>query len=139
YNHSGQHHRGDARKREPHRARLAATVLAARRCRINVHCLMRGGPCRATGDSEMADRVTSSLSWPSLFRMLVAHLGLTVRLLREPLVPRLIKAVPVLAVLYVMLPLDFVPDFLPVLGQLDDLGVLLLAVEGFTRLCPKEA
>ena len=87
----------------------------------------------------MADRVTSSLSWPSLFRMLVAHLGLTVRLLREPLVPRLIKAVPVLAVLYVILPLDFVPDFLPVLGQLDDLGVLLLAVEGFTRLCPTEA
>jgi uncharacterized membrane protein YkvA (DUF1232 family) len=87
----------------------------------------------------MADRVTSSLSWPSLFRMLVSHLGLTVRLLREPLVPRLIKAVPMLAVLYVIMPLDFVPDFLPVLGQLDDLGVILLAIEGFTRLCPTEA
>jgi len=42
-------------------------------------------------------------------------------------------------VLYVISPLDFVPDFLPVLGQLDDLGVVLLALEGFTRLCPTEA
>src|SRR4029077_11225028 len=86
----------------------------------------------------MAGRVTSLLSWPSLFRTLASYLGLSVRLLREPAVPPLTKALPILAVLYVISPLDFVPDFLPILGQLDDLGVVLLALEGFTRLCPTE-
>jgi uncharacterized membrane protein YkvA (DUF1232 family) len=87
----------------------------------------------------MAGRVTSLFSWPALFRTLVSHVGLTVRLLREPAVPVLTKVLPFLALLYVISPLDFVPDFLPVLGQLDDLGVVLLALEGFTRLCPTEA
>jgi uncharacterized membrane protein YkvA (DUF1232 family) len=64
---------------------------------------------------------------------------LTVRLLREPEVPLLIKALPVLAALYVISPLDFVPDLLPVLGQLDDLGVIVIAVEAFLKLCPAGA
>ena len=74
----------------------------------------------------MSARVTSWLSWPSLVRTLVSHLRLTVRLLREPGVPLLTKAFPILAALYVISPLDFVPDFLPVLGQIDDLGVILI-------------
>jgi uncharacterized membrane protein YkvA (DUF1232 family) len=86
----------------------------------------------------MAGRTTFCLSWPSLLRAFVTHAGLAVRLLREPAVPRLIKTVPILAVLYVISPLDVVPDFLPLLGQLDDLGVALLALEAFTRLCPAE-
>ena len=84
----------------------------------------------------MAAGVTSWLSWPSLLRMLVLHVRLTVRLLREPRLPLLIKALPVLAALYVISPLDFVPDFLLVLGQLDDLGVMLIALEAFLKLCP---
>ena len=87
----------------------------------------------------MAARVTSWLSRPSLLRTLVSHVRLTVRLLREPGVPLLIKALPVLAALYVISPLDFVPDFLPVLGQLDDLGVILIALEAFLKLCPAGA
>lgn len=61
------------------------------------------------------------------------------RLLREPAVPRLVKTLPILAGLYVVFPLDFVPDVLPVLGQLDDLSVLLIALEGFRRVCPTDA
>jgi uncharacterized membrane protein YkvA (DUF1232 family) len=49
------------------------------------------------------------------------------------------KAVPVLAGVYVVSPLDLIPDALPILGQLDDLGVLLLALRLFLRLCPGEA
>jgi uncharacterized membrane protein YkvA (DUF1232 family) len=75
---------------------------------------------------QLSARVTSWLSWPSLVRTLVSHLRLTVRLLREPGVPLLTKAFPILAALYVISPLDFVPDFLPVLGQIDDLGVILI-------------
>ena len=78
-------------------------------------------------------------AFASLLRTLVSHLRLTVRLLREPGVPLLTKALPVLAALYVISPLDFMPDFLPVLGQLDDLGVILIALEAFMKLCPAAA
>ncbi|HEY3043411.1 MAG TPA: YkvA family protein [Vicinamibacterales bacterium] len=84
----------------------------------------------------MALRTTSWLSWPSLARTLVSHVRLTLRLLREPGVPLLTKAVPIVAALYVISPLDFVPDFLPVLGQLDDLGMILIALEAFLNVCP---
>jgi len=87
----------------------------------------------------VAARVTSWLSWPSLVQTLVSHLRLTVRLLREPGVPLLTKACPILAALYVISPLDFIPDFLPVLGQLDDLGVILIALEAFLKLSPAGA
>jgi len=49
------------------------------------------------------------------------------------------KAVPLLALLYVISPVDFVPDFIPGLGQLDDLGIVLAALELFVRLCPGSA
>jgi uncharacterized membrane protein YkvA (DUF1232 family) len=84
----------------------------------------------------MAARVTSWLSSGSLLRTLIAHVRLTVRLLREPGVPLLMKMVPALGAVYLISPIDVVPDFLPVLGQLDDLGVILLALETFLKLCP---
>jgi uncharacterized membrane protein YkvA (DUF1232 family) len=84
----------------------------------------------------VAVRVTSWLSWPSLVRYFVFHLRLTMRLLREPRVPLLTKAFPVLAALYVISPLDFVPDLLPVLGQADDVAVILMALQAFLKLCP---
>jgi uncharacterized membrane protein YkvA (DUF1232 family) len=87
----------------------------------------------------VAARVTSWLSWPSLVQTLVSHVRLTLRLLREPGVPLLTKACPVLAALYLISPLDFIPDFLPVLGQLDDLGVIVIALEAFMRLSPPGA
>jgi uncharacterized membrane protein YkvA (DUF1232 family) len=87
----------------------------------------------------MAARVTSWLSSGSLLRTLIAHVRLTVRLLREPGVPLLMKMVPALAVVYLISPIDAVPDFLPVVGQLDDLGVIVLALETFLKLCPASA
>ena len=46
---------------------------------------------------------------------------------------------PLLALLiYLALPIDIVPDFIPVLGQLDDVLVAGLAVWWFLRFCPPE-
>ena len=50
--------------------------------------------------------------------------------------PVALKVIPVLAGLYLISPIDIVPDFLPGLGQLDDLGVIIAALEFFVRLCP---
>ena len=76
------------------------------------------------------------------FVKIVAHLPsfakLFWRLVKDPRVgfrPKLVLA-GVLA--YVILPTDLVPDFIPVLGQVDDLVVIFLGLKFFLRLCPKE-
>jgi uncharacterized membrane protein YkvA (DUF1232 family) len=51
----------------------------------------------------------------------------------------LTKGVLLLAALYIISPLDFIPDVIPVLGQLDDLGIAVAALEIFLRLCPAGA
>jgi uncharacterized membrane protein YkvA (DUF1232 family) len=40
---------------------------------------------------------------------------------------------------YLVSPLDFVPDVLPMLGQVDDLAVVLIALRTFIGLCPESA
>ena len=71
-----------------------------------------------------------------LVRTLIADARLAVRLLREPRVPALTKALPLLALVYLISPVDFVPDLIPLLGQVDDLGVLVAITELFRRLSP---
>jgi uncharacterized membrane protein YkvA (DUF1232 family) len=60
------------------------------------------------------------------------------RLFRDPRVPLWPKALLVAGLLYVASPIDVVPDWLLVLGQLDDLAVFLLAVRAFARGCPPD-
>jgi uncharacterized membrane protein YkvA (DUF1232 family) len=49
------------------------------------------------------------------------------RLLAEPRVPRRAKLALALLVLYLVMPFDLIPDFIPVAGQLDD-AILVAAV-----------
>jgi uncharacterized membrane protein YkvA (DUF1232 family) len=49
-------------------------------------------------------------------------------------VPLSLKAIPVLAALYVLSPLDFLPDVIPLAGQLDDVAILLIGLKLFTQL-----
>ena len=81
-------------------------------------------------------RIFAWLGRPALLRSLVVRLRLAVRLLREPSVPAAVKGLAALPVLYVLWPIDLLPDLLPVLGQLDDIGVVLMVVEAFLALCP---
>lgn len=52
------------------------------------------------------------------------------RLLQHPRTPRLAKVILGLAVAYALSPIDLIPDWVPVLGYLDD----LLIVPGFVAL-----
>lgn len=58
------------------------------------------------------------------------------RLARDERVPLYPKLVLGLALLYVLSPLDFIPDWIPGLGQLDDLAALAAGLALFVRLCP---
>jgi len=60
------------------------------------------------------------------------------RLLADRRVPLWPKAVLVGALVYVASPVDLLPDVLPVLGQLDDLTLLVLVGRSFLWWCPAE-
>ena len=61
------------------------------------------------------------------------------RLRRHPDVPRRAKVVLALAGLWVLSPVDLIPEFLPVIGPLDDVVVVALALRYALRQLPREA
>ena len=60
-------------------------------------------------------------------------LVLVKRLLADPRVPRRRKLLLVLLVAYLAMPIDLVPDFIPVAGQLDDAIVVALVLRAVLR------
>ena len=60
------------------------------------------------------------------------------RLLWDNRVPMSAKVIPILAVLYILSPIDILPDFIPVVGQLDDLAILLLGTQLFISMSPQD-
>jgi uncharacterized membrane protein YkvA (DUF1232 family) len=69
---------------------------------------------------------------------LINRARLVGRLLLDRRVPLFLKLVPLASLIYVVMPIDFIPDVIPVLGQLDDIGVVILAVEAFIMVCPQD-
>lgn len=68
------------------------------------------------------------------------RIRLTYRLIRDDDVPMWTKAaVPVIALLYLFLPIDLIPDVILGLGQIDDLSVLGISLFVMTRVLPKLA
>ena len=49
-------------------------------------------------------------------------------------VPVYVKIIPILLLIYLSSPIDLVPDFIPVLGYLDDVVIALLALALIIRL-----
>lgn len=72
-----------------------------------------------------------------MWRALLNQVRVTLRLFRDPRVPMWKKAVPLLALVYIVSPFDFLPDLIPGMGQLDDIGVLLGAMRLFEMLSPE--
>ncbi|MBL1138153.1 MAG: DUF1232 domain-containing protein [Chloroflexi bacterium] len=58
-------------------------------------------------------------------------------LMQDSRVPLWMKSVVPLSLLYLISPLDFIPDVALGFGQLDDLGVILLGMALFVKLCPQ--
>jgi uncharacterized membrane protein YkvA (DUF1232 family) len=89
----------------------------------------------------MNRRTTTAFTGASVLldRSIRDQLRLGWRLLRDERVPALKFALPALLGLYVVSPLDLIPDFLLGLGQIDDLGVVILGVLLVARVIPRLA
>jgi uncharacterized membrane protein YkvA (DUF1232 family) len=59
-------------------------------------------------------------------------------IVRDPRTPLPLKALLGAGLAYVVVPLDLVPDAIPILGQADDLTVLLLVLDLFIANAPAE-
>jgi uncharacterized membrane protein YkvA (DUF1232 family) len=69
---------------------------------------------------------------------LPTYIRLIWALLRDPRVPAGQKLILAGIVGYLVLPIDLIPDFVPVLGQLDDIAVVLLGLDLFIRSAPQD-
>ena len=61
------------------------------------------------------------------------------RLRKDPRVPRRVKVVVAFAGLWVLSPIDLIPEFLPIIGPLDDIVIVALALRYAARRVPPEA
>jgi len=71
------------------------------------------------------------------FLELAGHARMVFELLKHPRVPVLTKMIPVLAIVYVIVPTDLIP-FIPVLDAVDDIAVLGGAITLFFMLAPRD-
>ena len=71
--------------------------------------------------------------------MIFHILRMFIRLMADRRVPLWVKLVPLAAVVYIVSPVDLRPDFIPILGQLDDLLITILLLVLFVALVPGEA
>lgn len=93
----------------------------------------------------MSDRrpvTTASASWRHRLRSWAQRLKLDVATLalaaRDPRTPRLAKLVAAVVVAYALSPIDLIPDFVPVLGYLDDLLLVPIGLWLALRLVPRD-
>jgi uncharacterized membrane protein YkvA (DUF1232 family) len=61
------------------------------------------------------------------------------RLRKDPRVPRRVKLAVAVAALWVLSPFDLIPEFLPVIGPIDDIVVVALALRYAARRVPPAA
>jgi len=73
-----------------------------------------------------------------LLAEIARQLQLIWRLLHDSRVSPWVKLLVPATLLYVISPIDFIPDVALGLGQLDDLTILLLGLWLFVDLCPKD-
>src|SRR4051812_12914785 len=111
-------------------ARASIVNLDERTRILGIARLARKGTSGAMDDIGADPIIPNQLS-------LFARARLTWRLLRDPRVASWTKlAIPVVALIYLVVPFDLIPDFILGFGEIDDLGVIGIAIYAMTRVLP---
>lgn len=76
---------------------------------------------------------------PSTLSELVDNVQLAWKLIRDQRVSPLVRyGIPLLVAAYIISPVDILPDFIPGLGQVDDLAAIWMGLMFFLRSCPPD-
>jgi uncharacterized membrane protein YkvA (DUF1232 family) len=75
---------------------------------------------------------------PLLFTRLRKQFVMFWHVMRHPQTPGKVKIAAVAALLYLVSPIDLIPDFIPVLGLLDDAAVVTLLLSITFKMLPKD-
>ncbi|TSC59075.1 MAG: hypothetical protein Greene041619_97 [Candidatus Peregrinibacteria bacterium Greene0416_19] len=73
----------------------------------------------------------------NIFHRFLRMLRLYRKLVRDPRTPAFAKILPWLSILYILWPIDIIPDILPLLGQIDDVMIILLLIYIAIQMVPK--
>jgi uncharacterized membrane protein YkvA (DUF1232 family) len=89
---------------------------------------------------QVKEHVSRHQPWTvlSFVRHLPNFVRLFFRLLGDSRVGGFAKTLLIGAAVYAVSPLDFIPDLFPMLGQVDDLTIFIMACRMFIQLSPKE-
>jgi uncharacterized membrane protein YkvA (DUF1232 family) len=69
-------------------------------------------------------------------RLLFSRIGLLFRLLKDPETPWPAKLAATLCLGYVVSPIQLIPNFIPIIGQTDDVFAIWLAMKAITKCTP---
>lgn len=86
-------------------------------------------------------KLSSSARYLRLGRLVVrlpTYARIVWGILRDPRTPVGLKAMLAASLAYVVMPVDLIPDAIPIIGQADDLTVLLLVLDLFIANAPEE-
>ncbi len=75
-------------------------------------------------------------SWKAAARRLRQEVQALILAAKDPRVPWVARALAVVIIAYALSPIDLIPDFVPILGHLDDLILIPLGVALVIRLIP---
>ncbi len=89
----------------------------------------------------MADKKKSSsdkLKDVGFLGELWQQVRLVFQLMKDREVPIYLKILPFAGILYTLFPIDIITDVIPVLGQLDDLTILIIGAKVFIEMAPQQ-
>lgn len=89
-------------------------------------------------DHSVADNTNGTDPPRSCMQKILADIGYYRRLSTDPRTPRISRWLLIAAIAYAVMPFDLIPDFIPVLGQLDDLIIVPLLLWLSLMLIPAE-
>jgi uncharacterized membrane protein YkvA (DUF1232 family) len=106
-------------------------------CRCNAR-LPAGGPARGNSAIERTPRESGPLlaAWKARVRALKREVAALALAMRRPEVPWYAKVLGAAVIAYALSPIDLIPDFIPVLGLLDDLLLVPLGILAVRAMIP---
>ena len=103
----------------------------------NTHSSSRREEARRRGYTKRTPSKSSATILP-VFRRLRTAWRIYRIALSDKRTPFAAKALPWMGLLYLISPIDLVPDVLPVIGQMDDVTILVIFLLWAFRLIPKD-